>query len=130
MKAIALIFSLYSLNAFATQYTGTIKGTNESCYLTIENSYYDGAEDKKNLRINVEVSFPDDHHHDEMEQFQITLAPAQLANIYAGLGVNGQDKLNVGSSSVTEFIPQMYSFRWLHGSHFHNLQCLNLVLSK
>lgn len=130
MKALALIFSLYSLNAFAAQYTGTIKGTNTSCQLVIENVYYDGAEENANLRINVEVSFPDGHHHDEIEQHQITLAPSQLKNVYAGLGTNGQDKLNVGSSSTTEFLPQMYSFRWLHGSHFHNLQCLNLVLNQ
>lgn len=130
MKVFALILSLYSFNSFAALYSGVVKGKNQNCQLKIENTYYDGTEERQNLRINVEISFPDDHHADELEIFQITLQPTPVVNVYSGMALNGQDKLNVGSSSNNEFIPQMFSFRWIHGSHFHNIQCLNLTQSQ
>lgn len=129
-KYTTLALCLISLNAFAhTSYVGIEKKSQHSCFLTIENSYYEGEETRNNLRIDVTIALADDHDHDHgHEQFHITLKPGATSDLYSGMRSNGKDQLNVFSSSTETLNPSMYAFRWLHGNHFHTAQCLNLNL--
>lgn len=135
MKSFALLaLAFYSTTAFSHQtYIGQTKNGGDSCVLEIENIYYEGNEERKNLRIDVSVHVQDEHahasDHNDHDTFHFTLKPQTMNNIYSGLAANGKDLLNVSSHSNEELLPNMFAMKWLHGNHFHSMQCLNLKLA-
>lgn len=134
MKSLLITAAIFfATSAHAHQvYQGQTKHDGSVCILEVEQIYYEGSEEAKNLRIDVVVEVLDEHAHLDQkhnhDSFAFTLKTTALKNIYSGLGENKKDQLNV-SSAVESFIPQNFAMKWLHGNHFHSLQCLNLKLA-
>lgn len=128
----SLIFLSISTTAFAhTAFVGTVKGTGAVCVIEIEQTYYENnIETPENFRADVAVSLDDgdDHLKDEGE-LTFTIKPSGKPQILSGVGENQKDLINVLTSvgSTGLEAPVSFALKWLHGTHFHTAQCLNLV---
>lgn len=128
----ALIFVSFSATAFAhTAFVGTVKGTGEACVLEVEETYYENnIETPENFRADVAVSLDDGDDHLKHEgELTFTIMPSGKPQILSGVGENQKDLINVltavGSTGLEA--PVSFSIKWLHGTHYHTAQCLNLV---
>lgn len=133
MRFIALALMVISLNALAqTSYVGKQRGSNTDCFLHINNTYYLGdIETAANFRADVVLEFQDGAHGGgHNEELDFTIAPTSRNDVLSGLGLNGKDQANIfikpGSTALT--LPLNYAVKFLHGTHFHSAQCLNLKL--
>jgi len=114
-----LLTLLFSTSLYAqTEFVGKIAGHNSECSLILNNVEANAAD--------ITVIFSDDHKSAQSESLTFKIIPSTDV-LWAGVGANGRDRvqvrLNPGSAITT---PASYAVRWLHGSHFHNIQCLNL----
>lgn len=122
---------VFSNLAFAhSEFVGTIKGSSRPCSLHIEQIYYaHNVEKPENLRADVVASLENDEHHiTQGEEFMFTIKPQSRANLLSGIGANGKDQINVLTRAGTAALDVVdaYAVKWLHGSHFHSAQCVNL----
>lgn len=123
-----LIFSNFAFSH--SEFAGNIKGTSNPCSLRVEQVYFvDNLERPENLRADVVASLHDDDHHIARgEEFFFTIKLGSRPNIFSGLGSNQKDQINVltkaGSTALN--IVESYAVRWLHISHYHSAQCVNL----
>jgi hypothetical protein len=114
-----LLSLLFSTSLYAqTEFVGKIAGHNSECSLILNKVEGNTAD--------ITVIFSDDHKSTLSEQ--LTFKIIQSTDVlWAGVGANGRDRVQVRlnpGSAITA--PVSYAVRWLHGSHFHNIQCLNL----
>lgn len=129
-----LSFLFFTSTAFAhSTFTGSVKGTGEVCVLEIEQTYYENnTENPIDFRAEIAVNLNDgDHgnHDDHGEELTFIVKPSLNPQILSGVGANQKDLVNVltsvGSNGID--MPLSFSVKWLHGSHYHTAQCLNLV---
>jgi hypothetical protein len=128
-----LIMSLLVFTNFvfaSTEFKGTIKGTSNPCSLNIVQVYYvDNIEKPENLRADVMASLEaEDHHISRGDEFFFTIKPGSRSNLFSGIATNQKDQLNVITKAGTLGLETLdfYAVKWLHGTHFHSAQCLNL----
>jgi hypothetical protein len=129
MKVLISLLVFSNLAFASTEFRGNIKGKSQPCSLQIEQVYYvDNIEKPENLRADVTASLEDDHHISQMEEFYFTIKPASRPNLFSGIADNQKDQLNVitKAGSLGVEIVDSYAVKWLHGSHFHSAQCVNL----
>ena len=128
----SLIFLSISTTAFAhTAFVGTVKGTGAVCVIEIEQTYYENnIETPENFRADVAVSLDDGDDHLKHEgELTFAIKPSGKPQILSGVGENQKDLINVLTSvgSTGLEAPVSFALKWLHGTHFHTAQCLNLV---
>jgi hypothetical protein len=118
-----LLSLLVSTSVYAqTEFVGQISGHNTECSLII-NQMNAGSAD-------ITVIFSDDHKAAKGESLNFTITPSSNI-LWAGVGANGKDRVQVRLAPGAELTsPSSYAVRWLHGSHFHNIQCLNLQITE
>jgi hypothetical protein len=133
MRFLAFALMLLSFNSFAqTTYIGNQRGSNSACFLHIKNTYYiDQIETAANFRADIVLEFQDGAHGGgHNEELDFTIAPTNRNDVLSGTGLNGKDQANIfvtpRSSGLS--LPLNYAVKFLHGSHFHSTQCLNLKL--
>lgn len=133
MRFIALVLILLSFNALAdTTYVGKQPRRNTDCFLHIKNTYYVGeVETAANFRADVLIEFRDfAHGGGRSEELDFTVSATNSNDLLSGLGENGKDTINlfITPGSIGLSSPTKYAARFLHGSHFDSVQCLNLVI--
>ncbi len=110
-------------------YQGTLKGSNLPCTLEIDQVYYENnIETPENLRADIVVSLEDSHHKmaGHGEEFSITVKLSSDPLIYTGVGSNQKDQVNLVTTDGTFKTLSLYAVKWMHFTHFHSAQCLNL----
>ena len=126
MKVLVLISTILFSSAYAkTKYYGLTRSHQETCSLTV---YDVGVDENGRPYAEVAVSASDDDHL-VSEEFSFTVHPGVRSDLLSGQGTNGKDRLNIMVEEEDEFIesPKAYALKWLHGNHYHNILCLNLV---
>jgi hypothetical protein len=134
MKFLTLaLISLLSTSVFAnTIFTGKQSRGNHTCTLEVLHTYStDPSNEQATEMADVRITFIDGGHgsteREELD-FSISLNPAN--NILSSTGANGRDTLQIEITAGTRGFaaPIRYGARFLHGTHFHSVQCLNLSL--
>ena len=114
-----------------TVFVGTLKGSNHTCSLEIEQTYYENnIETSENFRAEVAVNLEDGHNHfNQCDLLTFSLKPSGKPQILSGVGANQKDLINVLTTvgSIGLESPVSFAVKWLHGNHYHTDQCLNLV---
>lgn len=121
-------FLFFSTTVLAhSSFVGTIKNSGAPCSIEVEQSYYENnIETPENFRADVVVSLSDG---DDNVNNRFTIKPSGKPQILSGVGENQKDLVNVLTSvgSTGLETPVSFALKWLHGSHYHTAQCLNLV---
>lgn len=134
MKFLTLaLISLLSTSVFAnTLFTGKQSRGNHTCTLEVLHTYStDPNNEQATEMADVRVTFIDGGHGStEREELDFTISLNPTGNILSSTGANGRDLLQVEITSGTRGFaaPVRYGARFLHGTHFHSVQCLNLSL--
>jgi len=132
LTTLALV-SLLSTSVFGnTIFTGKQSRGNHTCTLEVLHTYStDPSNELATEMADVRINFIDGGHGSaEAEELEFSVALNTTGNILSATGANGRDILQVEIASGTRGFaaPVRYGARFLHGTHFHSVQCLNLSL--
>lgn len=127
------LLTIFSLSTYAsTLFTGEQARTNHTCTLEVLHTYStDPANELATEMSDVRVSFVDGGHGASRPvELDFTVALNTAGNTLSSTGANGRDILQVEITNGTRGFaaPVRYGARFLHGAHFHSVQCLNLSL--
>lgn len=121
-------FSIFSFSVFAnTLFTGNQPRTNHTCTLEVLHTYSIDESELSDVRVN----FVDGGHGASRPiELDFTVALNVEGTILSSTGANGRDTLQVeiANGSTGFASPIRYGVRFVHGTHFHSVQCQSLKL--
>ncbi len=131
IKLVSSIILLASFTASAnTLFTGKQSRGDHTCTLEVLHTYStDPSNELATEMADVRITFIDGGHgSSETEELDFSIALNPNGNILSATGPNGRDILQVEITPGTRGFaaPVRYGARFLHGTHMHSVQCLNL----